>query len=248
MAGRILSTASPFDQSEYEIRCEWGLAGVRALAPISDVVVIVDVLSFSTAVDVAVSRGAAVLPYRWNDGAAAEFAESKKALLAAPRTERDKYSLAPASLRSIPSGTLLVLPSPNGSTLSLSTGGTVTVAACIRNCEAVAARLHKYGERIAVIPAGEQWSGGALRPSVEDLIGAGAILAGLPGRRSPEAESAIAVFERFRHTLRDTIARSGSGKELVDDGFPEDVEMASEYASSGAFPVLAGDRYVSRER
>jgi 2-phosphosulfolactate phosphatase len=36
-----------FDQSEYDIRFEWGLAGVKALAPICDVMVIVDVLSFT---------------------------------------------------------------------------------------------------------------------------------------------------------------------------------------------------------
>ena len=46
---------------------EWGMAGVEALRERVSVLVIVDVLSFSTAVDVAVSRAlggfiAAVLP------------------------------------------------------------------------------------------------------------------------------------------------------------------------------------------
>jgi 2-phosphosulfolactate phosphatase len=35
-----------FDQSEYQVRCEWGLQGLRQLGPISDVVIIVDVLSY----------------------------------------------------------------------------------------------------------------------------------------------------------------------------------------------------------
>ena len=43
-----------FDQAEYDLRCEWGMQGLLALAPDSDAVVIVDVLSFSTAVDIAV--------------------------------------------------------------------------------------------------------------------------------------------------------------------------------------------------
>ena len=46
-----------FSQQGYDIRFEWGLAGVKALAPLSDVVIIVDVLSFSTCVDVVVNRG-----------------------------------------------------------------------------------------------------------------------------------------------------------------------------------------------
>ena len=36
-----------FDQSAFDIRCEWGTNGVRKLAPISDAIIIVDILSFS---------------------------------------------------------------------------------------------------------------------------------------------------------------------------------------------------------
>ena len=40
-----------YDQAEFDIRCEWGIEGLEKLAIISDVVIIVDVLSFSTCVD-----------------------------------------------------------------------------------------------------------------------------------------------------------------------------------------------------
>jgi 2-phosphosulfolactate phosphatase len=63
-----------WDQAEYDLRCEWGLAGVATLAPVSDVLIIVDVLVFSTSVEIAVARGASVLPYRWRDHSAAAFA------------------------------------------------------------------------------------------------------------------------------------------------------------------------------
>ncbi|WP_330230349.1 class I SAM-dependent methyltransferase [Nocardia sp. NBC_00508] len=61
-------------QSGSGIRVEWGQAGARALGPHSAALVVVDVLSFTTAVSVAVGAGTAVLPYPWRDGGAEEFA------------------------------------------------------------------------------------------------------------------------------------------------------------------------------
>ncbi|MEO1146213.1 MAG: hypothetical protein AAFY26_11535 [Cyanobacteria bacterium J06638_22] len=82
-----------------------------------------------------------------------------------------KYSLSPASLLSIPQGTRLVLPSPNGSTLSLATGATLTIVGCLRNARAVASAARRYGSKITVIPAGERWSDRSLRPALEDWMG-----------------------------------------------------------------------------
>lgn len=105
-----------FDQSEFELRCEWGQQGVSQLAPISDVVVIVDVLSFSTCVEIATNNGAIVFPYQWKDRSAGDYAKSVQAELATSnRTSNNGYSLSPTSLTKIPTGAKLVLPSPNGS-------------------------------------------------------------------------------------------------------------------------------------
>ncbi len=62
----------------------WGASGLRAEQASSTAIAIVDVLSFSTAVDVAVSRGARVLPYRCRDTTAAGFAAAQGAQLAGP--------------------------------------------------------------------------------------------------------------------------------------------------------------------
>lgn len=234
-----------FDQAEYDLRCEWGLQGLLNLSPISDAVVIVDVLSFSTAVDIVVANKAFVLPYQWKDDSALQFAKEKHAHVASRRRSKFAYSLSPASVRAIPAGTALVLPSPNGSALCISANHTATFTGCFRNATAVAAHLAKSAARIAVIPAGEHWGDGALRPCLEDWIGAGAILSLLAGKRSPEAELAIAAFERFRGDLAGTLSRCGSGKELVESGFRCDIELASEYAVSSAVPMLAGDRFVN---
>jgi 2-phosphosulfolactate phosphatase len=50
---------SPFDQSTYQVRFEWGVEGLARLAP-ADIVVVVDVLRFSSTVTDAVAAGAAI--------------------------------------------------------------------------------------------------------------------------------------------------------------------------------------------
>jgi 2-phosphosulfolactate phosphatase len=49
-----------FDQAGYDARLEWGIEGARVLTDACRVVVVVDVLSFTTALEVAVGRGAEV--------------------------------------------------------------------------------------------------------------------------------------------------------------------------------------------
>lgn len=232
-----------FDQREYDIRFEWGLSGVQALAPISDVVIIVDVLSFTTCVDIVVGNQGVVFPYKAKMELLAGYADSVGAVYAT--RERDAvYSLAPSKLAKIPVGTRLVLPSPNGSTLSLATGDVQTMAGCLRNAEAVAAKANQLGRAITVIAAGERWQGdGLLRPGLEDLLGAGAIIAGLNGRLSPESKLALAAFRSVGSDLQDTLYHCGSGKELIGRGFEEDVRLASQLNVSDATPLLVNGAY-----
>lgn len=230
------------DQREFRLRFEWGPQGVASLAPESDAVVIVDVLSFSTAVAVAAARGATVFPYRWNDRTAADYAGSVDALLAGPRREGG-FSLSPGSLMSLPSGSRIVLPSPNGATLSLATGATPTFAGCLRNAAAVAQAARSCGPRVTVIACGEQWPNGALRPALEDQVGAGAILSRLCGTRSPEAAAAVSVFQSVAAHLPEALRDSVSGRELIGRGFEGDVAVASELDSDDVAPRLRAGAY-----
>jgi 2-phosphosulfolactate phosphatase len=230
-------------QAAFDVRCEWGEPGVAQLAPISAAVIIVDVLSFSTAVEIATERGAVIFPYRWRAESAEQFAVSLNAQLAHTKFTGPRYSLSPASLLDIPAGTRLVLPSPNGSTLSLGTGQTPTLAGCWRNSRAVARAAQSFGSPVAVIPAGERWPDGRLRPSWEDWMGAGAILRHLPGRRSPEAQAAIDAFEAARHTLSELLRQCGSGQELIERGRERDLVLAAELDVSENTPLLREGAY-----
>jgi 2-phosphosulfolactate phosphatase len=236
-----------FDQEQFDIRCEWGLPGVRRLAP-AEVSVIVDVLSFSTSVDVALGRGAIVLPYRWRDDSAAEYARQRGAELAGSRKDiHARYSLSPSSLIGISPGIQLVLPSPNGSSLAFEAmrGGATVVAGCLRNAAAVANWAQQIGKRITVVPAGERWPDGSLRPAIEDLIGAGSIIKGLKGRRSPESQAAVDSFDGATACLRERLLACSSGRELAESGFAGDVELAAQLNVSKVVPVLKGEAFIS---
>lgn len=232
-----------YNQCEFDIRIEWGLRGVEELSPISDVIIIVDVLSFSTCVDIATDRGAFIYPYQWKDESAIEYSNSKGAILADfKRKYTDVFSLSPTSLIHINPSQKLVLPSPNGSTLSLSTRSTPTLCGCLRNAKAVATYAKRYGKKISIIAAGERWEDNSLRVSLEDVIGAGAIISYLDGRLSPESRASLAIFKSSEETLLNDIKECSSGKELIDRGFEKDVLLACDFNSSDCVPVLR-DKY-----
>lgn len=229
-------------------QCEWGPNGILHWRERVRVLVIVDVLSFSTAVDIATARGAAILPFPLGDREAArEAAKAAGAILASPkRTAGGQFSLSPASLRSITADARLMLPSPNGSKLSLMGGEAVVFAGCLRNAGAVAAAARRVAGDgdIGVIPAGERWrSDDSLRPAIEDLIGAGAILDALDLALSPEAKVAREAWRSARPALADTIRQSISGRELIDAGFAEDVELAIACDASSTAPQLRDGVY-----
>lgn len=234
---------SELEQEDYDLRFEWGLNGVLTHAKQADTVVIVDTLSFCTAVDVAVSRGAVVYPYRVKDKTAENYAQQKKATLAVSRskvTASNPYSLSPASYRNTENGERIVIPSPNGATLVLAAAEYCpnVIAGCIRNASAVANKAAELGQTIAIIAAGERWQDESLRPAVEDMIGAGAILAAIKNRTpSPEVQLAINAFEGNKHNIQQVLQECVSGRELVKRGYIDDVFIASELDVSQSVPI-----------
>lgn len=75
---------TPLDQSTYQVRLDWGVEGLARVAP-ADVVVVIDVLRFSSAVADAVASGASVAlddALGWSrDGAAVAAAAPTGALV-----------------------------------------------------------------------------------------------------------------------------------------------------------------------
>ncbi len=263
----------------YDVRFEWGAAGTAALAPSSSSLVVVDVLSFSTSVTVAVEAGTRVYPCAWRDETAAAFARERQAELAVGRravSAGRPWSLSPAALRRAPFTPRLVLPSPNGSAICASAaagggaagggapggeaagsgigegrtadGEVMVIAGCLRNATAVGRFLQGTPGAVTVIAAGERWPDGSLRPALEDLLGAGMVIAALAecgGRTlSPEAETARACCEATADVAA-AVAGSVSGRELADGGFGEDVAIAVESGACPLVPVLVDGAFAA---
>ena len=200
-------TQHPFDQSTYQVRFDWGVDGLARLAA-ADIVVVVDVLRFSSTVIQAVERGETV------------------GLDAAARAV-----------------------SINGVAVADAANSEVILLGALRNASAVADEVLAEQERraartsVAVIAAGELTSrepGAPLRFAVEDLLGAGAIIAALADRgidhSSPEAAAACESFRALRGAARHLLTASGSGRELADRR--EEVLAAAEVDASTAVPKL----------
>jgi 2-phosphosulfolactate phosphatase len=265
---------------------DWGLRGAEANHAGAALVVVVDVLSFTTTLSVAMDIGAVVYPFGWRDESAREFAARHDAVLAVGRFEARSagtgaaVSLSPASLLAaadlttgdpttadpttgdpttgdLATGRLarIVLPSPNGSALARFLGhrGLPVVGAALRNRAAVArwiaGELPGRDGDVTVIAAGERWADDSLRPAVEDLWGAGAVISALGEiaacSLSPEAAAAVAAFDAVAASIPAALAASVSGRELTDAGFAQDVAIAAELDTSESVPVLAGERFVN---
>ncbi|MET7419193.1 2-phosphosulfolactate phosphatase [Dactylosporangium sp. NPDC005555] len=244
-----------FSQPGSGARFDWGPAGAAELSRVCSVLVVVDVLSFSTAVDIAVGRGMRVHPFPWSDQARA-YADRIGAAVAVGRQQVSKsspWSLSPAALQAAPFAAELVLPSPNGAAIcsAAASTGVPVVAACLRNAPAVARWLHAHGHGtpttpIGVVAAGELWPDGTLRPCVEDLLGAAAVLDGLSMLGVPlsvEAAVSLAALAAVRNVSA-AVRRCVSGQELIQRGFTDDVRLAVQSGISHTVPVLTGQSFA----
>lgn len=248
----------PHAQSGSRIRLEWGPVGAELLGPVATVSVVVDVLSFTTTLSVATDRGVIVHPFAWADDGAGRFAASLGATLAVGRrgAEPGHVSLSPETVRAATGLERLVLPSPNGSSISavLAAAGAAVIGACLRNRRAVAGHLAALLSRddvasVAIVPAGERWPDGSLRPAVEDLWGAGGVIAALEDGGvtsvSEEARAAGTAYRLIEGRVAEALAACSSGQELIQAGYAADVTIAAELDSSASVPRLVDRAFVN---
>jgi hypothetical protein len=116
----------------------------------------------------------------------------------------------------------------------------------------VARRAQNPSLCVAVIAAGERWPDKSLRPAVEDLWGAGALIDALHTvgwtAISLEAHPAAAAFQTIADDLEPSLRNCASGQELIDIGYADDVRTAGELDDSRSVPLLLGNARWSQAR
>jgi len=259
-------SAPEFDPwPDSSVHVEWGPTGAALAADRGDVVVVVDVLSFSTTLSIAVSRDFTCLVY---SGAEIESlggpAMAAIRLGARPlnkqrnKTEPSQVSLSPASLLTADPGQRVVFTSLNGATVvSAASKAPALLVGAPRNataCAAIAADLmaKTRAGRVTVVACGERWSSvepgiEGTRPAVEDWLGAGAIcaaLADLGYSLSAEARLTSAAW-RSPTALQD-LTDCVSARELCASGFATDVELALEVDVDKKVPVRMSGEQTGR--
>ncbi len=215
---------SPFDQSTYQVRLEWGTAGLARLAP-ADVVVVVDVLRFSsTLVDAVVARPVSLAEARpWSiNGAAvadaAAAAEHGPVVLAG--SLRNAAAVADAVLR-------LQDERQQRTSVAVIAAGELDAAGALR------------------FAVEDQLGAGAVVAALIDL--------GID-HTSPEAVAAAESFRGLRQAVRHLLSASGSGRELAGrDPVPDapgqprraTVREAASLDDSTVVPVLRDGAFVA---
>ncbi|MDC2865145.1 2-phosphosulfolactate phosphatase [Bacillus sp. BP-3] len=250
---------SVFAQSSFQCRIEWGRRGAREAAKRGDITIIVDVLSFSSAVASALHVGAEIFPYPppLNEEAKV-YANQLGAELILSRAEAAKagrHSLSPVTFSAADFGKRFVLCSLNGAACTwIASKVPALLIGCLLNASAIAEAANhiqkQTGANITIVPCGEHWEDpkedeNDLRPAIEDYLGAGVIIEKLQGSKSVEAQLCMGAFQYATSNLNEFIWDCGSSRELRERGFAEDVTYSAAVDVLQVVPVFQNGRFVN---
>ncbi|OCA87524.1 2-phosphosulfolactate phosphatase [Bacillus sp. FJAT-27225] len=248
-----------FGQSGYSIRVEWGRKGARDAAGRGDIVIVVDVLSFSSTVVTALHHGCSIYPYPPHlDGKLyAEKIGGEYILGRAEAAKISRATLSPVSFNSTHKGRKFVLTSLNGAFCTwVAEQVPALLIGSFLNLSSVAKVANNIKQEtrsaITVIPCGEQWNDSrehedSLRPSIEDYLAAGAIVSLLEGEKSPEALVCEGAYSQQRDNISNLIWESGSGRELREKGFEADVTHCSRIDVYTEVPLLRNGHFTTQK-
>lgn len=143
-------------------------------------------------------------------------------------------SLSPRSVREAEHLERLVLPSPNGASISASLVGAerAVIGACLRNRRAAAALVAR---RLLTDPTASVL-----------LVSCWRALARRLAPVSEEASAAAAAYRLVEARLGEALVSCSSGRELADGGYAVDAANAAELDESGSVPRLGDGAFVAQ--
>jgi 2-phosphosulfolactate phosphatase len=237
----------PFSQEPYRIRIHWGDIGASHAADRGDIIVIIDMLDFSTAVTTAVAQGAIVYPVSKKEHlekvaseVGGQIAKSKQ------EAAESGFSLSPLHMMRAKPGDKIVLQSNNGAyDTDHAQNACCILVGTMLNAPAVARVVRNIlgstNLRCTINPCGERWPDEKeFRPAIEDHLAAAAIVheIGLHAYLSPEAEVIEAAWRQLETQYKRLILDSGSGRKESEEGVGDDTEFALDYGRFDVVPIL----------
>lgn len=208
-------TGQPFDQSSYQVRFEWGVDGLARLAP-ADVVVVVDVLRFSSTVIRAVEGGETV------------------AMDAAARAvSRNGVAVAAAADGVVLLGGLRNATAVARAVMAIQEERAARTSIAVVACGELTSAEPGAPLRFAVE---DLLGAGAV---IDALAGLGI------DHSSPEAAVAGEGFRALRGAARHLLTASGSGRELDATGRRDEVLAAAAVDAASVVPVLRDGAFVA---
>lgn len=253
------------DHDTPHVHLDWAPDGLSHALKHRTIVVIVDVLRFSTAVTTAVAHGFTIYPVS-DPQKAAERAAQLGAELAG-KSGQAEFSISPSTyLRASASGNKhVVLYSPNGAACSEQIGNNDTAyIGCFLNALAVgqliSAVARAQSKDVTMIAAGEQRAvvtGERItyQPqeaervfAIEDYLGAGAILGHVDLTKSAEAYVCEQAYQSVAGQLLKLVRDSFSGRYLEQHDLLDDVHHAVKVNTYSVVPVIRSGYITALEK
>jgi 2-phosphosulfolactate phosphatase len=235
------------------VNVDFGPEGARAASAKGDLVVIVDVLRFSTTVCTAIANGFTIIPCA-TKARAEEIARETGATVSG-KTGVARYSLSPLDYVNPKNTEEVILISPNGAGCAEALADrAVGFIGCFLNARALARVLNSVAaasaKDITLIAAGEVREDQeddlkTRRFAIEDYLGCGIILSELKMRMTAEAELCMRAFDASNHDYAGLIRASLSGQYLINRGLEFDISHAVQKNIYGTVPVLEQGRFIS---
>jgi 2-phosphosulfolactate phosphatase len=224
----------------------WGPAGIEEALANHDLIVVVDVLRFSSTVTTAVANGFTIVPS--TDLKKAELLSGETGWAVSGRTGTAQYSLSPLDYVNPKHTDEVILVSPNGAAcMQMISEEETGFIGCFLNARTVGRVLNTLSQKrrrnVAVIAAGEVKEGQSedlhqRRFALEDYLGCGLILSELRLALSPEATLCMRAYEASKMDYVELVRNCESGRYLIERGQDYDISHCVQRSIYEIVPVI----------